>query len=218
MDFSSVSVIGFVALAVAAVLREYLINFCRILFANIFRSGQYNLDGDPSTPDWCEMVNDNAEWFMVKILEYHFFYRLVQVRDAAGGLHDMRIMTLDFINAQSRELSREQRVAVSKAGNDWPPMPVSGAAGVCRFRSCDRLASVVEKMAGEVATKVDVGAIVDMQKILRELAEWREKRPTALGRHQKVLLDLNNRVSKLEMDRAGSASANRKPSKPQKKK
>lgn len=71
----------------------------------------------------------------------------------------------------------------------------------------DRLAAAVEKMAGEVATKVDVGAIVNMQRILRELAEWREKRPTTLGRHQKVLLEHDKRISELEI--AGGIKAAR---------
>lgn len=193
MDFSSASIVGFVVLAVAAVLREYLINFCRILFANIFRSGQYNLDGDPSTPDWCEMVNDNAEWFMVKILEYHFFYRLVQVRDAAGGLHDMRIRTLDFINAPSRELSRQQRVAVSKAGNDWPPMPdQEGSVAVLQRRL-----SVVEKCQREQMQIIlrDLNTVFKEQKDLlaldQKFSDWEKKRPTEMGK-------LKGRTAKLE--------------------
>lgn len=80
----------------------------------------------------------------------------------------------------------------------------------------DRLTEVVEKMAGEVATKVDIGAIVDMQRILGELAEWREKRPTKLGRHQKILLDHDKRISELEI--AGGIKLARKPVNPSRKK
>lgn len=80
--------------------------------------------------------------------------------------------------------------------------------------SVDRLADVVEKMAGEVATKVDIGSIVDMQRILRELAEWREKRPTKLGRHQKVLLEHDKRITDLEF----AAGLRQKPISPPKKK
>lgn len=145
MEISQTGVIAFVGLGIVTVLREYLVAFLRILFANIFRGGEYNLDGDFSTADWCEMTNPAAQWYMVKILEYHFFYRLVQVRDADGGLHEMRIRTLDFINAPSRALSLVQRTAVYKAGNDWPEMELDQR----KLALADRI-SRLEKQTKEV--------------------------------------------------------------------
>lgn len=200
MDFTSVSIIGFVGLALAAVMREYLINFCRILFANIFRSGQYNLDGDTNTPDWCEKVNSNAVWYQVKIIEYHFFYRLVQVRDAAGELHDMRIRTLDFINEPSRELSRQQRVAVSKAGNDWPPVIEQESD----FAVLQRRLSVVEACQREHMQiilrdlKAIFGETKDLLALDQKFTEWEKKRPTEMGKIKGRTAKLEDKVAALE--------------------
>ena len=201
MNFQEIGIIGFIVTALLFTIKDYLVAFFRVLFANIFRSGQYNLDGDTSTADWCEMVNDNAEWFMVKILEYHFFYRLVQVRDAAGELHDMRIRTLDFINAPSRELSRQQRVAVSKAGNDWPPLLRAADPVIVDFATRIGRLEVSNKEVQQIILR-DLKKIFDEQKDLlaldQKFSEWEKKRPTEMGKLKGRTAKLEDKVSALE--------------------
>ena len=201
MNLQEIGIFGFVVTALLFTIKDYLVAFFRILFANIFRGGQYNLDGDASTPDWCEMVNANAEWYTVKILEYHFFYRLVQVRDAAGELHDMRIRTLDFINAPSRELSRQQRVAVSKAGNDWPPMPGAADPVIVDFATRITKLEVSSKEVNQIILR-DLKTIFEEQKDLlaldRRFSEWEKKRPTEMGKIKNRTAKLEDKVSALE--------------------
>lgn len=88
------------------------------------------------------------------------------------------------------------------AKNAWigvDPVLVDYPVFADSYSAIDRLTEVVEKMAGEVATKVDVGALVDMSTIKKELADWREKRPVKLGKHQKTLLDHDHRITTLEI-------------------
>lgn len=114
----------------------------------------------------------------------------------------------DFMAFTDLIFAKNAQIGVEPVLVEYPAFAESDSA-------IDRLAEAVEKMAGEVATKVDVGAIVDMQRIQRELAEWREKRPTKLGRHQKVLLEHDKRISDLEI--AGGIKSAMKPGNPPKK-
>lgn len=72
-----------------------------------------------------------------------------------------------------------------------------------------KMVSGLDKISGNVASKIDIETIVEMSNIKAELADWREKRPTTIGRHQKILLLHDKRITDLEI-----ASGIKKPLKP----
>ena len=111
----------------------------------------------------------------------------------------------DFMAFTDLVFAKNAQIGVEPVLVEYPCLAESDS-------TVDRLAEVVEKMAGEVATKVDVGVLVDIGKIKTELAEWREKRPVKLGRHQKALLEHNKRITDLEM--ACGVNTARKPENP----
>jgi len=128
-NFDVTSIIGAVFLFV---FKDELTNWVKSWVFYIFKSGEYNIDGNRGTYDWCESYNGGkGEWFLRKILSYSPPFPLginavrTEVLDEHGEEHGQDIPSLDWLSKKGarRKVSAEQAARIKDAGNDWPEVP-----------------------------------------------------------------------------------------------
>jgi hypothetical protein len=123
------TVISFFVVGLLAVLNKQVVVVWQIAAAAIkglVFGREYNLDGDTKTPDWFDGFNSgDGTWGLTQAVSYHLLFVKTVMRDAGGGLHQRDISILEWIATKftRRHVSKEQKEAITAAGNNWPPMP-----------------------------------------------------------------------------------------------